>query len=44
LTDAGRETVRTIDSVDDPAPNALAALDDTQLKKLKAIIDQVTPK
>jgi DNA-binding MarR family transcriptional regulator len=44
LTDAGREMVRTIDSVDDPAPNALAALDDTQLKNLRAIIDQVAPK
>lgn len=44
LTDAGREMVHTIDSVDDPAPNALAALDDTQLKELKAIIDQVAPK
>jgi DNA-binding MarR family transcriptional regulator len=39
LTDAGREMVRTIDKVDDPAPTALAALDDTQLKELKAIID-----
>jgi DNA-binding MarR family transcriptional regulator len=39
LTDAGREMVRTIDKVDDPAPTALAALDDSQLKELKAIID-----
>jgi DNA-binding MarR family transcriptional regulator len=39
LTDAGREMVRTIDKVDDPAPMALASLDDTQLKELKAIID-----
>ncbi|HZN84123.1 MAG TPA: MarR family transcriptional regulator [Mycobacterium sp.] len=39
LTDAGREMVRKIDKVDDPAPTALAALDDTQLKELKAIID-----
>lgn len=44
LTDAGRETVRMIDSVEDPAPNALASLDDTKLKELKAIIDQVAPK
>ena len=44
LTDAGREMMHTIDAVDDPAPNALAALDDTQLKELKAIIDQVAPK
>jgi DNA-binding MarR family transcriptional regulator len=39
LTDAGREMVRKIDKVDDPAPMALASLDDTQLKELKAIID-----
>ena len=39
LTDAGREMVRKIDEVDDPAPTALAALDDTQLKELKAIND-----
>lgn len=44
LTDAGREMVDKIDSVDDPAPNALAALGDTQLKELKAIIDRVAPK
>jgi DNA-binding MarR family transcriptional regulator len=39
LTDAGRAMVRKIDKVDDPAPMALASLDDTQLKELKAIID-----
>jgi DNA-binding MarR family transcriptional regulator len=44
LTDAGHEMVHKIDSVDDPAPNALAALDDTQLKALKAIIDRIAPK
>jgi DNA-binding MarR family transcriptional regulator len=44
LTDAGRAMMHTIDAVDDPAPNALAALDDAQLKELKAIIDQVAPK
>jgi DNA-binding MarR family transcriptional regulator len=44
LTDAGRETVGKIDAVDDPAPNALAALDPAQLKQLKAILDKVAPK
>jgi DNA-binding MarR family transcriptional regulator len=44
LTDAGREMVRAIDAVDDPAPDALATLDDAQLKELKAIIDLVAPK
>jgi DNA-binding MarR family transcriptional regulator len=39
LTDAGREMVRQIDGIDDPAPDALASLDDAQLKALKAIID-----
>jgi DNA-binding MarR family transcriptional regulator len=39
LTDAGRAMVRKIDKVDDPAPTALASLDDTQLNELKAIID-----
>jgi DNA-binding MarR family transcriptional regulator len=41
LTDAGREMVRKIDSVDDPAPDALAFLNDEQLKQLKAIIDKL---
>src|SRR5262245_56472322 len=44
LTNAGRDMVLRIDAVEDPAPNALAALDDAQLKELKAIIDLVAPK
>lgn len=44
LTDAGREMVDKIDSVEDPAPNTLAALEDAQLKELKAIIDLIAPK
>jgi len=44
LTDAGRGIVRTIDAVDDPAPDSLSALDDTELKELKAIIDKIVPK
>jgi DNA-binding MarR family transcriptional regulator len=44
LTGAGRAVVDKIDAVEDPAPNALAALDDAQLKELKAIIDLVAPK
>jgi DNA-binding MarR family transcriptional regulator len=43
LTDAGREMVHKIDAVDDPAPNALSALDDAELKELKAIIDKIAP-
>jgi DNA-binding MarR family transcriptional regulator len=41
LTDAGREMVRTIDAVHDPAPSALAALDGADLKTLQAILDRV---
>jgi DNA-binding MarR family transcriptional regulator len=44
LTDAGCEVVARIDAVEDPAPNALAALDPAQLKALKAILDKVAPK
>ena len=44
LTAAGREMVRQIDAVDDPAPNVLGALDNAQLTELKAIIDKVSPK
>lgn len=44
LTDAGRDVIAKIDAVEDPAPHALAALDQAQLKALKAIIDEVAPK
>lgn len=44
LTHAGRETVHRIDAVHDPAPNVLTALDDAELKELKAIIDKIAPK
>lgn len=44
LTDAGRELVGKIDAVEDPAPEAIAALDHAQLTALKAIIDTVAPK
>lgn len=41
LTEAGRTMVREIDGITDPAPDALAALDDTELKSLMAILDRV---
>jgi len=44
LTGAGRAMVDKIDAVADPAPNAVASLDDAQLKDLKAILDKVAPK
>ena len=41
LTDAGREMVQVIDGIDDPAPDALASLDDGDLKALRAIVDKL---
>jgi DNA-binding MarR family transcriptional regulator len=41
LTDAGRDVVKAIDAVDDPAPNVLAALSDAELKSLQAILDKL---
>jgi DNA-binding MarR family transcriptional regulator len=38
LTGAGRAMVATIDAITDPAPEALAALDDTELESLRAIL------
>jgi DNA-binding MarR family transcriptional regulator len=38
LTDAGRDMIRMIDAVDDPAPDALAALDKSELKALQTIL------
>ncbi len=41
LTEDGRAMVREIDGITDPAPDALAALDDTELKSLMAILVRV---
>jgi DNA-binding MarR family transcriptional regulator len=41
LTDTGREMVRVIDGIDDPAPDALTSLNDADLKALHAIIDKI---
>ena len=38
LTDAGRDMVGVINAIDDPAPDALTALDDPELKQLQAIL------
>ncbi|MGE2721110.1 MarR family winged helix-turn-helix transcriptional regulator [Mycolicibacterium celeriflavum] len=38
LTDAGRAMVAKIDAIDDPAPEAMANLDDSELEALHAII------
>ena len=42
LTEDGRAIVRKIDAVDDPAPDVLAALDDTELKKLRAMLEKLS--
>jgi DNA-binding MarR family transcriptional regulator len=41
LTEAGRDMVRKIDAIHDPAPDVLAALDDAQLKELRAILEKL---
>jgi DNA-binding MarR family transcriptional regulator len=44
LTAAGRGMVRKIDAIHDPAPDVLAALDDAELKELRAILEKLAPK
>jgi DNA-binding MarR family transcriptional regulator len=41
LTDAGRDAVAAIDTVHDPAPEALAALSDDELTMLRALLDKL---
>lgn len=41
LTDAGREMVRKIDAIHDPAPEELAALAGTELKELRAFLERL---
>jgi len=41
LTDAGRDMIRMIDAIHDPAPDVLAALDIDDLKALRTIIDKL---
>lgn len=38
LTEAGRDTVRMIDEIADPAPDALASLDEGELRSLRALL------
>ncbi|MDT5014330.1 MAG: hypothetical protein QOD39_490 [Mycobacterium sp.] len=44
LTEDGRGMVGKIDAIDDPAPEVLAALDDVELKELRAILAKLAPK
>jgi DNA-binding MarR family transcriptional regulator len=41
LTEDGRAMVREIEAIDDPAPEAFAALDEAELRSLKAILVRV---
>lgn len=41
LTDAGRDAVAAIDTVHDPAPEALAALSGDDLTMLRALLDKL---
>jgi DNA-binding MarR family transcriptional regulator len=41
LTEAGQAMVREIDAITDPAPEALASLDDTELTQLQSILARV---
>jgi DNA-binding MarR family transcriptional regulator len=41
LTDAGREVVRRIDAVRDPAPDVLTTLADADLLTLRALLDKL---
>jgi DNA-binding MarR family transcriptional regulator len=41
LTDAGREAVRVIEAVEDPAPDVLAALDADELAALRTILNKL---
>lgn len=42
LTHDGQAMVRAIDAIDDPAPEALAALDDAELRSLKALLAKLS--
>lgn len=42
LTDNGHAAVAALDSVEDPAPDALAGLDDDDLAALRRILDKLT--
>jgi DNA-binding MarR family transcriptional regulator len=41
LTDTGRDVVRTIDAIDDPAPDVLAALAHSELSELRALLEKL---
>jgi DNA-binding MarR family transcriptional regulator len=41
LTDAGREIVQQIDTIDDPEPNVLGELDDAELNQLRSILTKL---
>lgn len=42
LTDAGRAMVSKIDAIDDPAPDVMTALDDSELEALRGILAKLS--
>jgi DNA-binding MarR family transcriptional regulator len=44
LTDSGRDVVARIAAIDDPAPEALAALTDDELRELRDLLTRLSPK
>ena len=42
LTDEGRAVVAALDAVEDPAPDALAGLDEADLEALRRILDKLS--
>lgn len=44
LTEAGREVIAEIEAVADPAPEALSALGDNELKALRDMLARLTPR
>jgi DNA-binding MarR family transcriptional regulator len=42
LTEDGRAMVRKIDAIDDPAPEVLAMLDDSELKMLRSLLNRLS--
>lgn len=42
LTEAGRVVLAAIEAIDDPAPDALAALDDEELRALRTALAKLT--
>ncbi len=42
LTAAGRDVLATVDAIDDPAPESLAALDEGELATLRSVLNRIS--